>query len=74
LLVTLATTGPVLLTGDASDTRRQFDGLDHPRVLHSREEAAASLERLRALAAETDALVIPGHDAATWARLERAYD
>jgi glyoxylase-like metal-dependent hydrolase (beta-lactamase superfamily II) len=74
LLVTLPTTGAVLLTGDASDTRRQFDGLDHPRVLHSREEAAASLERLRALAAETDALVIPGHDAATWARLERAYD
>src|SRR5581483_5230453 len=74
LLVTLPSTGAVLLTGDASDTRRQFDGLEHPRVLHSREEAAQSLERLRALAAETGALVVPGHDAAAWARLERRYD
>jgi len=74
LLVTLPNAGAVLLTGDASDTRRQFDGLDHPRVLHSREEAAASLERLRALAAETQALVVPGHDADTWAQLERRYD
>lgn len=74
LLVTLPNTGAVLLTGDASDTRRQFDGLEHPRVLHSREEAAQSLERLRALAGETGALVVPGHDAAAWARLERRYD
>lgn len=74
LLVTLPATGAVLLTGDASDTRRQFDGLDHPRVLHSREEAAESLERLRALATETGALVVPGHDGAAWADLERRYD
>lgn len=73
LLVMLPNAGAILLTGDASDTRRQFDGLDHPRVLHSGEEAAQSLERLRTLAAETGALVVPGHDAPTWARLERRY-
>jgi glyoxylase-like metal-dependent hydrolase (beta-lactamase superfamily II) len=74
LVVTLPRTGAVMLTGDASDTRRQFDGLDHPRVLRSREEAAQSLERLRAVADETNALVVPGHDAAAWARLESRYD
>jgi N-acyl homoserine lactone hydrolase len=74
LLVTLPRTGAVLLTGDASDTRRQFDGLDRPRVVFSREQANASLERLRALAQETNALVVPGHDPDEWARLERRYD
>jgi N-acyl homoserine lactone hydrolase len=74
LLLTLPRTGAVLLTGDASDTRRQFDGLDRPRVIYSREEANASLERLRALARETNALVIPGHDPDEWARLESRYD
>jgi N-acyl homoserine lactone hydrolase len=72
ILLSLAETGKVLLTGDASDTRRQFDGLDPPRVLHSREEADASLERLRPLAEETGALVIPGHDPVEWARFKKA--
>jgi N-acyl homoserine lactone hydrolase len=74
LLLTLPKSGAVLLTGDASDTRRQFDGLDRPRVLFSREEADRSLERLRTLAAETGALVVPGHDPDEWARLDRRYD
>jgi glyoxylase-like metal-dependent hydrolase (beta-lactamase superfamily II) len=72
ILLDLAETGTVLLTGDASDTRRQFDGHDPPRVLYSREEANASLERLRPLAAETGALVIPGHDPVEWAGLKKA--
>lgn len=74
VLVQLSRTGTILLTGDASDTRRQFDGLDRPRVIFSREEANRSLERLRALAAQTGALVVPGHDPEEWARLERRYD
>lgn len=74
VLVRLPRTGMVMLTGDASDTRRQFDGRARPRALFSPEEASRSLERLRLLARETDALVVPGHDPGVWARLRRAPD
>jgi glyoxylase-like metal-dependent hydrolase (beta-lactamase superfamily II) len=43
-------------------------------VLYSREDAERSLERLRGLARDTDALVILGHDAHDWSRLEHAPD
>ncbi len=74
LLVQLDDTGPVLLTADAADNLRQWEGQLHPRALHSRDDAKRSLERLRELARKTDALVIFGHDPDNWSRLRHAPD
>jgi glyoxylase-like metal-dependent hydrolase (beta-lactamase superfamily II) len=72
LLLSLPQTGSVLLTADATDNRRQWDGRDHVRALFSREDAARSLERLRSVAADTGALVVFGHDPKNWAQVEHA--
>jgi glyoxylase-like metal-dependent hydrolase (beta-lactamase superfamily II) len=72
VLVSLPQTGPMLLTADASDDRRQWDGREHPRALFSREQAARSMERLHDVAADTGALVVFGHDPKNWAGLEHA--
>jgi N-acyl homoserine lactone hydrolase len=74
LLLDLASTGRVLLTADAADNRDQWEGRAPPRALHSREDAARSIERLRALAAETDALVVLGHDLDDFSRHRHAPD
>ena len=73
VLVRLSETGNVLLTADASDSRRIWDGELPPRAFHSREQAAATLERLHEVADEADALLIFGHDADNWASLQRSY-
>lgn len=72
VLLRLDETGPVLLTADAVDNRRQWDGRDAPRALFSRVQATRSLERLRELAQQTDALVVFGHDPRNWSRLRHA--
>jgi len=74
LLLELEETGPVLLTADAADNRAQWEGREHPRALFSREDARHSLERLRELAHQTDALLVLGHEPADWSRLRRAPD
>jgi glyoxylase-like metal-dependent hydrolase (beta-lactamase superfamily II) len=72
VLLSLAETGPVLLTADASDNRAQWEGRMHPRAFFSREQAAASIERLHAVAEETGAMVVFGHDPRNWAGVRRA--
>jgi glyoxylase-like metal-dependent hydrolase (beta-lactamase superfamily II) len=72
VLVSLPQTGPILLTADASDNRRQWDGRDHVRALFSREHAARSMARLRSIATETGAMIVFGHDPKNWAQLEHA--
>jgi N-acyl homoserine lactone hydrolase len=72
LLISLAETGAVLITADAVDNRAQWEGRQRLRALHSREQAARSLERLRGLADELDPLIVFGHDAQNWAQLRRA--
>jgi N-acyl homoserine lactone hydrolase len=72
LLLTLPDTGPVLLTADASDNRAQWEGRDRPRALHSREQATHSMERLHAVAEETGALLVFGHDTRNWAERRHA--
>jgi N-acyl homoserine lactone hydrolase len=74
LVLVLEETGTVLLTADAADNRAQWEGRAHPRALHSREQAAASMQRLRSLARETDALIVHGHDTKDWARHRHAPD
>jgi N-acyl homoserine lactone hydrolase len=72
VLLDLVDTGPVLLTADASDDRAQWEGRANPRALFSREEAARSLELLRNLARQTDALIVFGHDPDNWSQLKHA--
>jgi glyoxylase-like metal-dependent hydrolase (beta-lactamase superfamily II) len=72
LLIELPQTGTVLLTADACDNRAQWEGREHVRALHSREDAARSLQRLHDLAAETQALIGFGHDSENWAELRHA--
>jgi N-acyl homoserine lactone hydrolase len=67
ILLSLQQTGPVLLTADAADNRAQWDGRMEPRALASREDAMKSIELLRRLAAEHDAMVVHGHDPKNWA-------
>jgi len=74
LLLELEQTGPVLLTADAADNRAQWEGREPPRALFSREQASRSLERLRELARQTNALLVLGHEPHDWSRLKRAPD
>lgn len=74
LLLELEETGPVLLTADAADNLSQWEGRERLRVLCSRDDATRSLERLRELAGETDALVVFGHDPDSWSQLRHAPD
>ncbi|MFL5822016.1 MAG: N-acyl homoserine lactonase family protein [Solirubrobacteraceae bacterium] len=67
LLVQLPDVQPLLLTADACDNRAQWEGRDHVRALHSREEAARSLQRLHDLADETGSVLVFGHDPQNWA-------
>jgi N-acyl homoserine lactone hydrolase len=71
LLLDLEETGPVLITADAADNRAQWEGREHPRALFSREDASRSLQRLRELAQQADALVVFGHDPRNWSELRR---
>jgi N-acyl homoserine lactone hydrolase len=72
LLLSLARTGPVLLSADAVDNRAQWEGRQPPRALHRAEDAERSRERLRELAHELDPLLIFGHDPENWSQLEHA--
>jgi N-acyl homoserine lactone hydrolase len=70
LLLELVETGPVLLTADACDNRAQWEGRALPRALCSRRQATRSLESLRDLAVQTNALIVFGHDPANWSQLK----
>lgn len=72
LLISLAETGPVLITADASDNLDQWQGRAHVRAFHSRDQAAHSMQRLHELADETGAMVVFGHDPDNWGRLQHA--
>jgi N-acyl homoserine lactone hydrolase len=74
LLLDLEETGPVLITADAADNRAQWEGREPPRALASRHDAKRSLERLREIAHETDALLVFGHDPNNWSQLQRTPD
>ena len=74
LLLGLDETGPMLLTADASDNRDMFEGRAHPRALYSRDAANDSMRKLRAIADDTGALLVFGHDPENWAALVHAPD
>lgn len=63
--------GPVVLTSDACYLRRSLEALHLPPTVHDRDDALASLERLRALEAAGARLYF-GHDPEPWADADGA--
>jgi N-acyl homoserine lactone hydrolase len=62
LLVKLAQTGPVLITGDAVHFRENWDADGVPAFNYDRAQTVASVERLKAIAANLKATVVIQHD------------
>ena len=74
-LITLPKTGPVLLTIDAAYTLDHWDNKALPGLVVSSADAADSVAKLRRIAADTNAMVVTGHDPKTWATFQKApYD
>jgi len=69
LLVRLAKTGPVLLSGDLFHTRRNYDVGDVAANSASRADMLASIDRFKRSAQTLKATVIIGHEAADIAKL-----
>jgi glyoxylase-like metal-dependent hydrolase (beta-lactamase superfamily II) len=72
LLVHLANTGWVLLTGDAAHFRDNWDNDRVPSINTSPEQTRASLARLKTIAAEKKAQIWINHDLPTFERLKHA--
>ncbi|MEN3316042.1 MAG: N-acyl homoserine lactone hydrolase [Acidimicrobiaceae bacterium] len=65
--------GWIVLAADAADLQANLTARIAPGILlQGRDEALASLDRLRHLGAELGALVLPGHDPDVWATLPPA--
>lgn len=71
-LVQLPNAGAILLTIDAAYTLDHWNEKALPGFMASAVDAARSVGKLRALAEQTDALVVPGHDPEAWPRFKRA--
>ncbi|MEW6641820.1 MAG: N-acyl homoserine lactonase AttM [Pseudomonadota bacterium] len=71
-LVTLPNTGALLLTADAAYTMDHWNETALPGFMTSALEAVRSVRKLRALAAQVAATVVPGHDAEAWMRVRSA--
>jgi N-acyl homoserine lactone hydrolase len=63
LLVKLAQTGPVILSGDAVHFRENLDSDGVPAFNYDRAQTIASIERIKKIAANLKATVIIQHDA-----------
>jgi glyoxylase-like metal-dependent hydrolase (beta-lactamase superfamily II) len=72
LLITLPRSGPVLLTIDAAYTMDHWEEKALPGFLVSTVDAVRSVQKLRALADKTDAMVVTGHDPDSWTRFQHA--
>jgi len=71
-LVTLPRTGPVLLTIDAAYTQDHWDNKALPGLVVSSSDAANSVEKLRRIASDTNAMVVTGHDPDNWKTFRKA--
>lgn len=71
-LVTLPKSGPFLLTVDAAYTLDHWHERALPGFMTSAVDAVRSVKKLRAIAIETGAIIVPGHDAKEWAELKHA--
>jgi glyoxylase-like metal-dependent hydrolase (beta-lactamase superfamily II) len=69
LLVRLARTGPVLLSGDQFHARESFEKNEVPSFNASRSDTLASSDRFRNIAANLKAVVVIQHEPADVAKL-----
>jgi len=72
ILLTLPQTGRILLTVDAAYTMDHWEEKCLPGFLASAVDSVRSVRKLRALAAQTDTLVVTGHDPISWPRFRHA--
>jgi len=72
LLVRLPKTGALVLSGDAVHFKWNWDNKGVPAGNFSKEQTAASMERIRAVMAKYNATLWIGHDATQTATLKRA--
>ena len=71
-LVNLRSTGPVLLCIDAAYTLDHWENRALPGLVTSSSDAASSVKKLRAIADQTGALVVTGHDPDHWRTFKHA--
>ena len=71
-LVNLRSTGPVLLCIDAAYTLDHWESRALPGLVTSSTDAARSVKKLRAIADQTGALVVTGHDPDQWRTFKHA--
>ena len=71
-LVTLPRTGPVLLTIDAAYTLDHWENKALPGLVVSSADAANSVEKLRRIASDTNAMIVTGHDPDNWREFRKA--
>lgn len=71
-LVTLPNTGPVLLTIDAAYTLDHWNEKALPGLVVSSIQATDSVTKLRRIAADTNAMVVTGHDPDNWGTFLKA--
>ena len=71
-LITLPNSGPILLTIDAAYTIDHWENRALPGLVCSSMDATRSVSKLRKIAADTNALVVTGHDPDLWRTLRKA--
>ena len=71
-LINLRSTGPVLLCIDAAYTLDHWENRALPGLVTSSSDAAKSVRKLRAIANQTGALVVTGHDPDHWRTFKHA--
>jgi len=72
LIVDLPETGSVVLAGDACNTLQQFDGRGLPSGAYSNALFVQSIDKLRHIVKENDAMFVPGHDLDAWRDFRKA--
>ncbi|MFC7704601.1 N-acyl homoserine lactonase AttM [Plastorhodobacter daqingensis] len=73
-LVRLPESGPILLTVDAAYTTDHWNEKSLPGFLASTTDTVRSVQKMRALAEKTGAMVVTGHDPAGWKAFRKAPD
>ncbi len=71
-LLTLPNTGPILLTIDAAYTMDHWEDRALPGLVTSSVDAVHSVAKLRKIAADTNALLVTGHDPDLWRTFRKA--
>ncbi|MDO6725111.1 N-acyl homoserine lactonase family protein [Celeribacter halophilus] len=74
VMLNLPNTGPLLLTIDAAYTTDHWEERSLPGFVSSAVDAVRSVQKLRALADKTEAMVVTGHDPDEWSKLKKAPD